>query len=591
MRQFFQSFKECLLLDVLDISIIIVYFLLVTGIGLYVSKKASGSINEYFLGGRHIPWYILGISGMATFIDMSGTMLQVSFFYILGVKGYWVAWRGAIALFLAFFMIFMAKWLNRSNVMTNAEWVEFRFGKGGQGKVARVLSAVAMLLLAVPIVSYFFIGSGKFLSIYLPYPPEISALIFFAIIMVYTVAAGFYGVVYTDLFQSVLIMGVIIFITVKAMTVGTHDYFALHTNPEWRAIIPTSWEIDMPQGYENMRFLGMLIIFWIISNIFQGFSIPTDAWTSQRYYAAKDERESSLVAFQWITLFSFRFLLMMGLGVLAVGIAGKISEPEMALPAVINHYVPVGVKGLLIAALLAAAMSSVDSIINSTAAYFVKDLYQAFIRPEADRKHLLWVSYITTLALFIVGIAIGWVLPNINAIWAWIIIGLLTGVIPPNILKWFWWRFNGMGYALGMGSGLTGAVFAGLLFPNAAEYFTFSFVIAVSATGTIIGTFLGKPTDMDVLIDFYRKTRPFGFWTPVRELCEPEYVADIRRENRRDLLLLVPACIWQVTLFWMMTAFVAKKWLSFGGSFAVVVVLSVVLYKYWYLNLRRTTYD
>ena len=94
-------------------------------------------------------------------------------------------------------------------------------------------------------------------------------------------------------------------------------------------------------------------------------TIAKETRTSQRYYAAKDARESSLVAFQWITLFSFRFLLMMGLGVLAVGIAGKISEPEMALPAVISHYVPVGVKGLLIAALLAAAMSSVDSIINS----------------------------------------------------------------------------------------------------------------------------------------------------------------------------------------------------------------------------------
>ncbi|MFC1606958.1 sodium:solute symporter [Candidatus Latescibacterota bacterium] len=575
------------MIGMLDTSIIILYFMIVTSVGLYVSKRASGSINEYFLGGRHIPWYILGISGMATFIDMSGTMLQVSFFYMLGVKGYWVAWRGAICLFLAFFMIFMAKWLNRSGVMTNAEWVVFRFGSGKQGQVARILSAISILLLAIPIVSYFFVGSGKFLSMYLPFTPEISALIFFIIVMVYTVAAGFYGVVYTDLFQSVLILGVITFITVKALAVGTPEYLEKFTLPEWRTLIPTSWSTDMPSGYENMRLLGMLIIFWFISNVLQGFSVPLDGWTSQRYYAAKNERESSLVAFQWISLFSLRFPLMMGLGVLAVGIAGTISEPEMALPAVIDRYVPVGVKGMLLAALIAAAMSSVDSIINSSAAYFVKDIYHAFIRPDADRKHLLRVSYVATAFIFIAGIAIGWVLPNINAIWAWIIMGLITGMMPPNILKWFWWRFNGFGYASGMGSGLFGAMLAWALFPEAPEYTTFSIVMAISTIGTILGTFMGKPTDMDILVAFYKTTRPFGFWEPVRSRCESGLVMDIRHENRRDLLLLTPACLWQVLLFWMMTAFVVRKWVSFGSSLCAVALLSWVLYRYWYRNLKR----
>ena len=103
----------------IDYGIIILYFIFVMAIGLWVAGRAGGSINEYFLGGRSIPWFILGISGMATFVDMTGTMLQTSFFYMLGVKVYWVAWRGAVALFLAFLMVFMGKWLNRSGVMTN----------------------------------------------------------------------------------------------------------------------------------------------------------------------------------------------------------------------------------------------------------------------------------------------------------------------------------------------------------------------------------------------------------------------------------------------------------------------------------------
>ena len=135
------------MLEGLDYGVIICYFLITIGVGLYLSKKASGSIDEYFRGGRNIPWFILGISGMATFLDMSGTMLHVSYFYMLGVKGYWVCYRGAIGLALAFLMIFIGKWMNRSKVMTNAELMEFRFGSGRQGHLARVLCALSILIL------------------------------------------------------------------------------------------------------------------------------------------------------------------------------------------------------------------------------------------------------------------------------------------------------------------------------------------------------------------------------------------------------------------------------------------------------------
>ncbi len=568
----------------IDYGIIVLYFIFVMAVGLWVAKRAGGSINEYFLGGRSIPWFILGISGMATFVDMTGTMLQTSFFYMLGVKGYWVAWRGAVALFLAFLMIFMGKWLNRSNVMTNSEWIEFRFGKGRSGQTARILSAVAMLLMGIPITAYFFVGSGKFLSMYLPFSPNVSALIFFLIVMVYTVAGGFYSVVYTDLFQSALILFVILFVAFKAMALGTPEYFAQYTSPDWHRLMP-SWETVMPEGYENMRLLGLLVIFWILSNILQGFSVPLDGWTSQRYYAARNERESSLVAFQWTSLFSFRFLLMMGLGVLAVSIPEQIADPEMALPAVINHYIPIGVKGMLIAALIAAQMSSLDSIINASAAYFVKDLYHTYLNPGASHGQLMKISYIATVAIVLLGVLIGWTIPNINSIWAWIIMGLITGMMPAGILKWFWWRFNGMGYAFGMATGLIAALLSQAIIPDAAEYLTFLFVIAVSTAGTIAGTFLGRPTDMDTLVAFYTRTRPFGFWGPVRRRCRPAFVEDVNRENRRDLLLLVPACFWQAGLFWLMTAIVVKQWASVGITAALLTVVSVILYRYWYRNL------
>ena len=574
------------MLSSVDFGILIVYFILVTGIGFYVSKRASKSLNEYFLGGRHIPWYILGVSGMATFLSLCGSMHIVSLFFLFGVKGFWVTFRGHMVMLLAFLMIFLAKWLNRSGVMTNAEWAEFRFGSDTQGRTARMLSAVSTLVMAVATMSFFFIVAEKFLALYIPISPQLSALLFFAIVMSYTVRSGFYGVVFTDLFQNMLIVIVIGFITIKALMIGTPEYFARFATPGWREMTP-SWIMEMPNGYENMKLFGLLIFFWIISSVFMGFAQPTDGFVSQRYYAAKNERESGLIAWQWILLLSLRFLMMAGIAVLALGIADSFTDPEQAFPAVVNHYFPVGLKGLVLAALIAAEMSSLDSIANSASAYVVKDIYQLYINPGAIEKSLVRVGYIATTALFILSAVVGMSVPNLNSLWAWIVMGLVTGILPQSILKWFWWRLNGMGYAFGIGAGILSAVIHSLVFNSPPEYVTFLFVLGISTIGTVIGTLTAKPSDIHVLKTFYMKTRPFGFWEPVRAVCDSDFVAGVRQENRRDLMLLIPACLWQVLLFWTMTALVMKKWESLTFSLIAVLILSGILYKFWYKNLSE----
>ena len=572
-------------LATLDLSLLAGYFILITAVGLIVSKKASGSIGEYFLGGRSIPWYILGLSGMATFVDISGTAFQVKYFYLLGVKGYWVCYMGAIALALAFLMIFMGKWLNRSGVMTNAEWMSFRFGNGIQGRLARLLSAISITVIVIAFLAYFFVGAAKTLHRYVPFfdNPNYTALAFFIIVMLYTVAAGFYGVVYTDMIQAFLIIFFVGYVTYKALVVGTPEYYAQYAEPGWREYLAK----DMNSIKTDFGPLGTMIFIWFFfNNFFQGFATPFDAWTSQRYYAAKNERESSLVACQWIALFSLRFLLMMGFGVLAIGIKDKIADPEMALSAVIDHLVPIGLKGLLLAALLAAAMSTLDSFVNSSAAYFVKDIYQEFLNPDASEKELMRTSYIVTFLVMVLGIIIGWNVEKIGNIWGWICMGLFTGMLVPNILKWFWWRFNGMGFVFGMATGLVIALVHDSIFGDCTDHITAINITWVSAIGTIVGVFVGKPTDKEVLINFYQKSRPFGFWGKIRSQCCPELVAEAVKENKRDMILLGPACLWQLTMFWMMTSIVVKRWDAFFISAAIVIFLSVILYKYWYKNLK-----
>ena len=460
------------MLSRLDIFIVIGYFIMMALVGVIASKKASKSLDAYYLGGRNIPWYVLGVSGMATFIDISGTAFLVAYFYILGLKGYWVCYQGAVALVLAFLMIFTGKWINRSGVMTNAEWMIFRFGNARQGQLARILSAVSVLIVAVFFISYFYVGLSKVLPDYLPLfsgpnAGQYTALAIFGLIMVYTALSGFYGVVYTDMLQAIVILGVIIFIASKAVMIATPEYFAANgAGPEtgWLELVPSnwtemsSWQFQMPEGYKSMESLGPLLVVWLIANIMQGFATPFDAWTSQRFYAAKSERESSLVAFQWIVLFSLRFPLMLGFAVLALQIGGQISDPEMAITRVVQVLIPAGLKGVVVAALLAAAMSTADSIINSSAAYLVNDIYRPFLNPGASASRLAGASYLTTIVIICTGVVIGLGTETITEVWGWIVMGLFTGMLIPNILKWFWWRFNGVGYAGGMVAGIVSAV-------------------------------------------------------------------------------------------------------------------------------------
>jgi Na+/proline symporter len=201
-----------------DYGIIIVYLGALVAIGLYLQRRAGGSIDSFFLGNNKMPWWALGASGMASNLDVSGTMIIAALVYAIGVQGFYIEIRGGVVLVMAFFMIFMGKWNRRANVMTTAEWMEFRFGSGHQGNSARLLAAIANLVFAIWVVTYFAQGAGIFLGKLLGMNPDVAALIMIVLASIYTIASGLYGVVYTDVFQGVLIFVVILYVIFKVMT-------------------------------------------------------------------------------------------------------------------------------------------------------------------------------------------------------------------------------------------------------------------------------------------------------------------------------------------------------------------------------------
>jgi len=247
--------------------------------------------------------------------------------------------------------------------------------------------------------------------------------------------------------------------------------------------------------------------------------------------------------------------------------------------------VPIGVKGLLVAGLMAAAMSTFDSTVNAGAAYWVKDIYQAYINPEASEKQLMRHSRWSSMIIVVLGLGFMLLIRNINEIWGWITSSLGAGLLIPTLARWYWWRMNGMGFAAGTVAGMAAAVIQRIFLPDIPEYFSFSIATSASLIGMIIGTYAAKPTDEKVLFEFYKRTRPFGFWGPVRNKIAASTMEMINRENRRDILSTVMAVPWQIVLFLTGMTIIYKRWDEFFWLVLILAALSTGLYFKWFRHL------
>lgn len=589
----------------LDYVIIFIYLAGMIIAGLWMQKKATEGIDSYFLGNRELPWWALGASGMSSNLDISGTMIIVALVYAIGAKGFYIEIRGGVTLIMAFLMIFMGKWNRRANVMTLAEWMEFRFGNGKEGRLARLITAIISIIVTIAMVTYFAIGGGKFLDKFLGIPAFLgmpsefwAAAILITLAMIYTVASGLYGVIWTDVFQGILIFSAIAYVVVRAMGIDLPEEFSISmpmldggfqtfktTFAEWSSVAP-KWKLDIDPGseYSMYSLFGIATMFYLFKTVIEG-SGGTGNYMIQRYYAAKNDREAGLLSLFWTLLLSFRWPFIAAMAVWGISLGSQITDPEMVLPIVVNT-LPVGIKGFLIAGLVAAAMSTFDSTVNAGAAYWVKDIYQQHINPKADHKELMKQSYWSSIIIVVIGLALTLFIKNINDIWGWITMSIGAGLIVPQMVRWYWWRLNGYGYAIGMAAGMFAAIIWKFAIPaGTAEYWAFLFAAGISLTATIIGTFLTEPTDESVLQNFYNITRPFGFWKKYKLKLSPETVRDIDDENKRDIVATVIAVFWQITLFLFMMNIIFKVMHQFIILGTLLIILSTALYFLWFKKL------
>jgi len=594
-----------------DYAIVIVYITAMIGVGLYFRKKASGDIDSYFLGSRNIPWWALGASGMASNLDISGTMINTAFIFAMGASGLFVEIRGGVTLIMAFLMIFQGKWNRRARVMTLAEWMQLRFGNERDGHVARIIAAISVIIMTIAMITYFAVGSGKFIGEFLGIPDfggipsqfwAATAMIVLA--MIYTVASGLYGVVWTDVFQGVLIFGTIIYICVMAfvkfnlpetfqISVPLWDggFQAINTTRDaWTSLWP-SWELNYApeSAYSIYNLFGIAIFFYLLKVTIEG-SGGTMQYMIQRYYAARSDREAGLLSLFWTSLLAFRWPFIMAIAMMGVVFgsqSGVIEDPERVLPVVINELVPIGIKGLLIAGLMAAAMSTFDSTVNAGAAYWVKDIYQAYINPKASEKQLMLHGRLASIILVLIGLLFTLTIENINEIWVWITLSLSAGLLFPLLARWYWWRMNGYGFAVGCVAGMVAAVVQKIVAPDIPEYYAFIATTFSSLVGMVVATYMTQPTDDKVLFEFYKITRPFGWWQPVKKKLSDAVIGNIDAENKRDKISTFFAVPWQLVLFMSGMALMMKRWDQLGWLLVILAVLSSGLYHFWFKHLSN----
>jgi len=592
----------------LDIAIIFLYLILTIFIGFWISKKASTNLKSYFLGGNDIKWYYLGLSNASGMFDISGTMWMVGLLFVYGLKSVWIPWLWPVFNQI-FMMIFLSIWLRRSGVMTGAEWIRFRFGESRGANLSHIIVVLFAIVVVITYVAYGFIGIGKFAAVFLPWQlaadPHTNeifyGLIFTSITAVYVIKGGMFSVVFTEVVQYVIMTIASIAIGFIAMSKvspellqqyipenWTNVFFGAKLDLDWTGILDAANNKIAKDGWE---LFGIFFTMILLKGVLQSMAGPAPNYDMQRVLSTKTPKDAAKMSglVNLVLLFP-RYLLITGLTILALvfftdelkGMGNQL-DFEQILPFAIKNFVPVGLLGLLIAGLFAAFMSSFAASVNAAPAYLVNDIYKRYINGEASDKKYVRLSYLCSIAVVVVGTMFGFFLDSLNNLIDWLVAALYGGYTAANLIKWYWWRFNGYGYFFGMLGGILAALILPYALPDftALEAFPINFVI--SLCGCFLGSLLTEPDDEEVLKNFYRKTRPWGFWKPIHEKLLLDY-PDLEKNNGfgRDMFNVVVGITWQTSLTISAIYFTIQHWTEFFVCLLVIVVCSVILKLNWY---------
>ncbi|HET7000377.1 MAG TPA: sodium:solute symporter family protein [Puia sp.] len=602
----------------LDISIVLLYLGSMVTIGWVLRKKARQNKLSYLMGGKSLPWYLLGLSDASDMFDISGTMWMVALCFIYGMKSIWIPWLWPV-FNQVFLMMYLSKWLRRSNATTGAEWLATRFGTDKKVNASHISVVVFALLGCFGFLAYGFVGLGKFMEIFIPwssvqpyfpfhvspeYVPHIYGIVFTLFATFYSVIGGMHSIVIGDLIKYIIL-------TVACLAVGIIAFVRLHGHPlpvpegwhnpffgkqlglDWTKIIADANKKISEDGFSPFGFFFMMMLF---KGVFASLAGPAPNYDMQKILSTRSPKEASkMTGFVSIVLLPIRYALIIGLTVLASMNYNQLnlSSPggtdfEKILPAAIIQFIPAGIMGLLFTGLLGAFMSTFSGTLNAAQAYVVNDIYLKYINPRATNHQIIRRNYAVGIAVVLLSILLGFFVKNVNSVLQWIVGALYGGYIAANMFKWYWWRFNANGFFWGMASGIAAALVFPYIFAGQLPLYNWPLLFLISVIGSIVGTYTTKPTDMETLKKFYTSVRPWGFWKPVQLLVQKENPAfEANRGFGLDMFNVVIGIIAQCCLTILPMYLVLWMKLPFIITCGILAIIIIILKKTWWARLEN----
>jgi SSS family solute:Na+ symporter len=522
----------------IDWTILALYCSAMLAVGFYFARRAGKSMENYFIAGRKLPWWLLGISATATYSDAGAAPAFTMLVFRYGMIGNWW-WWATFAVWMPLVAVIWSKLWRRLRIVTTAEFMQLRYG-GREARIFRGIYAAFMGLGWAVLLNGYVIG-WLIRAVGPIFAWSDIQILFFAsgLILIYCTLSGFLGVVYSDVIQFLIFfIGNIILIPVILNKVGGLSFVygeaVSQRGTEFFHVLPPHGELGM-----------MTLLFLVIQGFFFASSpAGGEGYTAQRFLAAKNEFHA-----QTGQLFnSFMTLIVRVIPFLFLGIIGAAllpaatTDPDKVWGILVSRFSFPGLTGILVAAELAAFMSTIDTHINWGSSFLINDLYRKFLHRGAAEKHYVLISRVTTAFILILSVLVGYFLVDRMMAWFLFINSVMVAfILPLSWLRFFWWRHNifGEAAAIIIGLPLSYFVWFPLGFSQSDKHpFWQGFLILFALGWIVIITvdLLTRPEKSERLKEFYLKCRPPGFWAPVARLIGPGMAVEQREKNIQDVI-------------------------------------------------------
>ena len=499
----------------LDYTVIAAYIAIMIVVGYYSQKRGQEDLEDYFTGGKNLPWWLIGVSMVATTFAADTPLAVTGIIATEGIAGNWIWWNfmfsGLITVFL------YAKLWKRADVITDVEFISIRY----TGKPARILRGFRSLYLAFPInciiLGWVTVGMAKILTVLTGAGQWEVIIIMYVMIGIYIAFSGLWGVIVTDFIQFIIAMiGTILLAWYAVDYVGGLDALQaelITLYGEGHSMLSIN-PLSSPDIAIATALVWVGMMWW--ASWYPGSEPGGGGYIAQRMFSAKDETNAvgGTLLFN-VAHFALRPWPWILVALVALVVYPGLDDPETGYPLLMLKLLPSGLLGLLAVAFLAAFVSTVSTHLNWGASYVVNDFYKPFLKPESEfeseaaaQKHYVMVSRWTTLLMMVSAIIVSLLFDTVRGGWEAILsIGAGTGLV--YMLRWFWWRINAWSEIAAMAAAATGFALTKILgYDDFAQQMIFT---TIFATIIWIGvTFLTKPDDEQTLQTFFDRVKPGG---------------------------------------------------------------------------------